>query len=48
LKPKLLEDYRTKADLKTFRDDGVALEHDFYDESGSLIGTIEISPNDLR
>lgn len=48
LRPILIEDYRTKPDLKYFRDNRVTLSHDFYTENGTAIVTIEISPDDLK
>jgi hypothetical protein len=46
--PILQEAYRTKPELKVFRDNGVIFEYDYYYENGAPIAQIAIDPSELQ
>jgi hypothetical protein len=42
-----LNAYKTSPDLQIFRDNGITIDHDYYDANGDLVGTVEVGPKDL-
>lgn len=48
LKQHILDNYRTNADLKYFRDNGVSLVYDYSDAKGKHVMEIEVGPDDLK
>ena len=47
LRPGIVEAYRTNPGLATFRDNGVTMVYDYFDQSGNALGEIQVGPKDL-
>jgi hypothetical protein len=47
LRPGIVEAYRNNPGLSMFRDNGVTMVYDYFDQSGDVVAEIKVGPKDL-
>jgi len=48
IKESIIEDLRTRPEVKVFRDNDITLGYNYYDKNGELFIDLEITPKDYK